>query len=113
MLECVDHTVVGLGLISRHRICTRPAWTSAAASASESLEPLASNAAILTGVVPVALVVVVAETGETNGASPYCAAIGTVIVSAPAALIDRVNDPTVVLAVIAGGVATPRELVTT
>src|SRR3954451_13795148 len=92
----VAHVVVPS---SRHRTCARPAWTSAAASASESLDPSASSAVVFMGVVVVGLMLLtlVSVIGEPNAVRPYCAAIGTSTVPAPSALIDRLNDPTVVL----------------
>ena len=56
-----------------------PAETSAAASESDTFDPLASSAAIFTDVVPVAVVVGLLEVGETKAEVPYWAANGIVL----------------------------------
>src|SRR5262245_7407829 len=109
---CVIHVLVPT---SRQRTCSRPAWTRAAAAASDSFVPSASRAVVLSGVVVLGLVLMVAWplTGAPNAVRPYCDAIGTSLVAAPSAPILSANDPTVVFAVIAGGVATPLAFVST
>src|ERR1700752_677718 len=93
----VNHVVV---TTSRQRTCTRPDWTSSAASESDSFKPLPSRAVVFNGrgLVGLTLLTFDSLTGEPNAVNPYCGAIGTTTVVAPLALIVMVNDPTVVLA---------------